>query len=88
MKVDLTFELRDLNNEIIATASKIIAGLLMSELKGNAEKLFDWAISLNKNEVIEMDNADFAQFKEIIRNSERISIMAKAPILKYLNTLK
>lgn len=88
MKVDLNFEILDLDGKAINTANKLIAGLLMSETKGDAEKLYDWAIQLFSSKVIELDNSDFERFKTLVKGSERISIIAKAPILKYLQNLK
>jgi hypothetical protein len=88
MKVDLNFEIFDLEGKVINSANKIIAGLLMSETKGDAEKLFDWGIKLFVNEVIEIDNSDFEKFKTLVKSSERIAVIAKAPILKYLQSLK
>lgn len=88
MKVDLNFDLIDLEGNKINTAGKMIAGLLMSELKGDAEKLFDWAMSFNSANAVEMDSSDLSKFKDLITKSERISTMVKAPIIKYLNTVK
>jgi len=88
MKVDLNFELFDLDGKPTAVGGKIISSFLMSETKGDAEKLFDWALSFNKLEVVEMDSADLNKFKDLIKNTERLSVLAKGPIIKYLHTLK
>ena len=88
MKVDLNFDLVDLEGVLISKANKIIAGLLMSEMKGDSVKLFDWAVSFSKDGIVEMDAADLESFKSLLKTTERISVMAKAPIIKYINELK
>ncbi len=88
MKIDLNFELFDLSNMSIGFANKLIAGLLMSEFKGETVKLFDWAMSLNSVGIIEIDAADLVKLTDLINTTDRMSIMAKGPIVKYLQTLK
>jgi len=88
IKIDLNFEMFDLENKSIGFANKLTAGLLMSEFKGDSEKLFDWAMSFNLVGVIEVDSADLNTLLELIKKTERMSVMAKGPIVKYLNTLK
>ena len=90
-KIDLNFELKDLNGNAlqgISIAGQFIANLLVGETQGDAVKFFDWAITLNKKEPINVDDADFTKIKELVRNSEKITILAKAPILKYLESIK
>lgn len=86
--IDLNFELTDLANNVLGLASKTVAGLLMSELRGDAVKLFDWATELNTSGKITVDEADLNVFKEIIKSTERMSVIVKGPIMKHLNTLK
>lgn len=89
--IDLNFELKDLDGNVlqgIPSAGKFVGNLLVTETDGDAIKFFDWAISLNKNEVISVDNADFTLIKELIKKSEKVTILAKAQILKYLETIK
>lgn len=88
MKVDLNFELFDLDGKLINKANKLISGLFMSEMKGDAEKLFDWAISFHKGDVVEMDSSDIEKIKTLLTTTERMAVMVKAPILKYLQSLK
>jgi hypothetical protein len=88
IKIDLNFDLLDLNNTSLGLAGKMLAGLLMSEMKGDAIKLFDWAMSFNSTGIIEVDNADLVKLTDLINATDRMSIMAKGPIVRYLNTLK
>jgi len=87
-KVNLNFDLFNLDGNKISTAGKMVSGLLMSEMKGDAEKLFDWAMTFNRGEEVSMDNSDFTKFKELIKSTERLSVLIKAPIIKYLETIK
>lgn len=88
MQVDLNFDLFGLDGKTAAVAGELIAGLLMSQSKGDSIKLFDWAISFNKKEVVTMDASDLIKLKEIISNAENVTVLAKAPILRYLDTVK
>jgi len=89
IKIDLNFEILDLDGKKQGIANKMIAALLMSEFaKADAEKFFDWALSFNLVGITEVDSADLTKLHDLINSSERITVMAKAPIIKYLNTLK
>jgi len=87
-EIDLNFELVDMHGKVISTAGKLVCGFLMSELKGDAEKLYDWAIKLNLGEKLSIDNADFNTLKTLIKTTERLSVMVKGPIIKYFETIK
>lgn len=87
-EINLNIELKDLNGNVVAYAGQVLAGVLMSETKGDAVKFFDWAISLNKKESIMVDSSDFAKLKDLVSSTEKLTILAKAPIIKYLETIK
>jgi hypothetical protein len=87
-KVNLDFEIKDLNGNKIANAGELVAGFLMSEVKGDAVKFFDWAMLFNKKEVVSMDSSDLIKIKTLISETEKMTILAKAPIIKYLETIK
>lgn len=88
MQVDLNFDLLGLDGKTAAVAGELIAGVLMSQSKGDSIKLFDWAMSFYKKEAVTMDASDLIKLKEIISNAENITVLAKAPILKYLDSIK
>jgi len=69
-------------------AGEVIAGVLISEVKGDAIKYFDWAVSLNKKKVIEIDDSDFIKLKSLVSETEKLTILLKAQLLKYFETLK
>lgn len=87
-KVDLNFQIKDLDGNDIGLANKAFANTLMAEKSGDAVKLFDWAMTLNKSGIIEVDESDFNKIKDIIEKSETLFIIAKAQLLKYLLTVK
>lgn len=87
-KVDFNFELKGLKDEVIGHAGENVANLLISEVKGDAVKFFDWAMSFNKKQAVQMDESDLNKLRDLISSTERMPIILKAPMLKYLNTLK
>lgn len=86
-KVDLNFDIINTDGVKVSLANKLISGLLMSEMKGDAEKMFDWAMCFSRGEVVSMDDTDFERFKEFVSKTERLVVMVKVPILRYLKTL-
>jgi len=90
-KIDLNFELKDLNGNPLTgnvIAGQFIANLLVGETQGDAVKFFDWAMTLNKKEAISVDDSDFNKIKEVVKNSDKVTILAKAQILKHLESIK
>jgi hypothetical protein len=88
-KVDLRFELVNLQGKKLDTAGNLVANFLMSSMsKTDSVKYFDWAITFSKNKIVEMDDSDFVKFKNLIKDSENIVVMAKSPIIKYLEGIK
>ena len=88
--IELNWSIKDLTETEIpnAEANKLLANTLISEKKGDAVKLFDWALTLTKEGVITVDESDFNKIKDIIENSDTLAILSKAQFLKYFATLK
>jgi len=86
--VDLNFDLVGLDGSRVAIAGELIAGLLMSEVKGDAVKFFDWAVTFNKKEAVQMDASDLTKLRTLVQDSEKITVLVKAPVMNYLDTLK
>lgn len=86
MKIDLNFNLVDLDGKAIdnANAGKLVASALVQQSKGDALKFWDWAVALNKGEILDLDSSDQETFKSFIKESETITIFAKAQILHKL----
>jgi hypothetical protein len=83
MKIDLNFNLADLDGNAIdnTNAGKLVAQTLVQQTKGDALKFWDWAVALNKGEVLDLDTSDQETFKNFVKDSEAITIFAKAQIL-------
>jgi hypothetical protein len=86
MKIDLNFNLTELDGKEIANgnAGKLLAQNLVQQSKGDALKFWDWAVSLNKGEAIDLDSSDQETFKNFVKDSESLPIIAKAQILHKL----
>jgi hypothetical protein len=86
MKIDLNFNLSDLDGNAIenANAGKLVAQTLVQQSKGDALKFWDWAVALNKGETLDLDSSDQETFKNFVKDSEAITIFAKAQILHKL----
>ena len=87
-KIDLNFDIKDLEGKLVGNASQIVATLLMSEVKGDAIKYFDWATTLNKKESISVDNSDLAKLKALLTETEKMSILVRVPIIRHLDKIK
>lgn len=86
MKIDLNKNVIDLDGKDIENANmgKIVANFLVNESKGDALKFWDWALKLNKGEVLDLDKSDQETFKSLIKETEKLPIITKAQILEAL----
>jgi hypothetical protein len=86
MKIDLNFNLVDLDGKSIenSNAGKIVAESLVRQSKGDALKYWDWAVALNKGEILDLDSSDQETFKNFVRDNEGLPILTKAQILQKL----
>jgi hypothetical protein len=92
MKIDLNFELLGLDGVAVLdhqtgktiNAGKIIANSLVQQSKGDALKFWDWAVALNKGEVLDLDTSDQETFKNFVKDNEGLPIITKAQILHKL----
>jgi hypothetical protein len=84
MKLNFNFNLVDLDGKEIdnANAGKLIANSLVQQSKGDALKFWEWALSLNKGTVLDLDTSDQETLKNFVKDSENFAIIAKAQILK------
>lgn len=91
MKIDLNFELLSLDGVAVldergqtVNAGKTVANYLVQQSKGDALKFWDWAVALNKGEVLDLDSSDQETFKAFIKDHEYLAILTKAQILHKL----
>lgn len=86
--INLNFSINNLEDVAVGNAGKIIAGQLVSCTKEDALKFYDWATALYKEKEIKVDASDFTKIKDFIINSEVLTILTKAQVLKYLNSVE
>jgi hypothetical protein len=91
MKIDLNFDLIGLDGVAVLdqtgktiNAGKVIANSLVQQSKGDALKFWDWAVALNKGEVLDLDSSDQETFKNFVKDNEGLPIITKAQILHKL----
>jgi len=86
MKLDFNFNLIDLDGNAIenANAGKLLANTLVQQAKGDAVKYWEWALSLNKGEIIDLDSSDQETLKNFIKDSEALAVLAKGQLLQVL----
>ena len=91
MKLDFNFDLVGLDGEVVrdlkdqtVNAGKVLANALAQQSKGDALKFWDWAVNLNKGEILDLDSSDQETIKNFIKDSEGFTILAKAQLLQVL----
>ena len=83
MKLDFNFNLTDLDGKELENANcgKLLANTLIQQTKGDAVKYWEWALALNKGEVLDLDTSDQETLKTFVKDSETITVLAKAQLL-------
>lgn len=83
MKLNFNFNLTDLDGKELkdANAGKVLAQSLINQSKGDAVKYWEWALALNKGEIVDLDTSDQETLKTFIKDSETIFVLAKAQLL-------
>ena len=84
MKLDFNFNLTDLDGQPIenANAGKLLANTLAQQAKGDALKFWEWALALNKGDVIDLDTSDQNTLKTFIKESDVLAILSKGQMLE------
>jgi hypothetical protein len=83
MKLNFNFNLTDLDGKELegANSGKLLANTLIQQTKGDAVKYWEWALKLNKGEVLDLDTSDQDALKTFVKDSETITVLAKAQLL-------
>jgi hypothetical protein len=88
IKIDLTAPLEALDGTSLpdnTTQARVLANSLVSGPEGDAIKCYDWGVSLYRTGIIEVDASDLEALKSLVKANQRLSNLAKGPILKTLN---
>ena len=88
--VNLNVNLKDLEGKDIEgqIIGKLVANIIATESKGDALKIFGWAVEMTKGNCLLLDKSDFLLFKGIISDNERLTILVKAQVLEILDSVK
>jgi hypothetical protein len=83
MKLNFNFNLTDLDGKELegANAGKLLANTLIQQTKGDAVKYWEWALALNKGDILDLDSSDQETLKTFVKDSETITVLAKAQLL-------
>jgi hypothetical protein len=83
MKLNFNFNLTDLDGKELegANAGKLLANTLIQQTKGDAVKYWEWALALNKGDVLDLDTSDQETLKTFVKDSETITVLGKAQLL-------
>lgn len=86
MKVNLNKNVVGLDGKEIPETNlgKVVAQVIAQDNKGDAVKKWYWATKLYGGEEIDLSPEDENEFKEMIKNNEALTIMAKAQVLAEL----
>lgn len=89
-KLDLNFQLLSVSGKPIegTTAGKVLANAISQSNKGNAIKLWDWALKFFNDEPVTVDNSDLDLLTGMVEDSQILSVLSKAQILKAIKSLR
>lgn len=88
--INLNAQFTELDGTEIAGASmgKILANVIVQQSKGDAVKLYGWALDLSKGNHVSIDKSDYDTLKTFVKESEALPILSKAQILNIINEAK
>lgn len=84
----MNFEIGNLDGTKIGNAGAIVGQHLVLTNKGDALKFYAWAMSFHKGEPVVLDASDFRKLRDWVEASETLSILVKAQVLNYLDSVK
>jgi len=86
MKIDMNKAIVGLDGKELegSNLGQLIAQVLVQSNKGDALKLWHWAQKLYSKEELELDPSDLEILKNFIKESETLTILAKAQALACL----
>ena len=86
MKLNLKQQLKTLDGKSVKDANyelgKLLAHCLASSNRSNSIKLHDMALKLYNSEAIEVDATDKEMLEVIIDNTDQLTVLVKAQLLK------
>lgn len=76
------------NEGVEQTIGGTLAMALISSNKGNAVKMFDWAMNFHKGKAIVVDKSDKSTLVEFVKENEMLTNLAKGQILEVIHAAK
>jgi hypothetical protein len=92
MKLNFNIPLTDLSGKEITEGDKkimlgqLLANTLASQTKGDALKLFSWAIDLHAGKILDLDKSDQKTLNDFIITNDQITILGKGQLLAVFET--
>lgn len=86
--LDFNLPLKALDGTVIKdgekdlTLGRLLSGQLATASKGDALKLFTWAQKTYAGEKLDLDPSDTETLKQFVKDSETMTVLAKAQILQ------
>lgn len=69
-------------NDSKQTLARVLSGFLDTEGDNtNPVKLYGWSKKLNKDSILELDDADYSMLKQMLETTKRQIVLARAQIL-------
>lgn len=83
MKINMNMPILGLDGKELPESNigKLVAQILAGSSKGDALKYFHWAQKLYSGEALDLDPSDAELLKNFIKDSEQLTILAKAQAL-------
>lgn len=90
MKIELNKKFKDLSGKEVGgdLMNSIVANTLVQGKSDSTIKVYDMATTIFKDGIIELDSTDFDLLFKTIEDSEGLTTMGKAQILKELKSQK
>jgi hypothetical protein len=87
MKINMNVSILGLDGQELPESNigKLIAQVLVQSSKGDAMKLWFWAQKLFAGEELELDPSDAEILKTFVKDSDSLTILAKAQALTCFN---
>lgn len=90
-KVNLNVAVLDLSGNPAGDDLKlgpVLAQVLSTATKGDALKLYHWALMLHRGESLSLDKSDFKTLRDFVESADTITIQFKAQLLLALDECK
>lgn len=87
-KIDLNTPFKDLDGTEGEKLGKILAQHIAISKGGDAVKLYGWSVELSKGNEMELDNSDYDNLKNFVKNCDTLPVIWRGQILQILNNAK